>query len=191
MVSILSKGHERMTSYTRDELKRIAASPYDFMQLSVEERRNFVLAWITEFPEKHDQALWGEANITKFTRPNEELSCGTAACVAGWASLFAGAYPLFTKYTFSKGTQFIGPLNEDTLREDELAGWELVVVPEGGNVVSERHVENFAAEVLGLDMLDANTLFDAENSRERIVTYIGRLNTGLPIDRTDWYEDSY
>lgn len=57
-----------------------------------------VLDFISEQPERHDQALWGYEGLA----PGEE--CGTAMCVAGWAMYFAGR-PLRREHGWGYGME--------------------------------------------------------------------------------------
>lgn len=93
----------------------ILLDPAQFLALSPLDRERAVVDFVTVHPEKHDQWTWvsffpdrvaaeGEDNPEWFVgaedtagyflletpRPDRTLSCGTAACVAGWVTTFAG-----------------------------------------------------------------------------------------------------
>lgn len=79
--------------FTRDEIVKISNSPAKFMALDVKDRRMFIVDFINEFPEKHDQDTWGSAIPREYKRPNAEMSCGTAALCCGLGNYICRSLP--------------------------------------------------------------------------------------------------
>lgn len=117
-------------------------------------KKRFELAmeWIKLHPELHDQMVWLEKV--------EDNECGTVACLAGWVALMAGGEMHTTKYESAWG---------------DIEDVELII---NGQVCS---VEETARKLLGLDLVDANDLFDPRNS----IQTLEKLGKELIMDKED------
>lgn len=100
-----------------------------------------VLKQVTEHPETHNQHEWGYRN-----------SCGTSACLAGWAVYIAHPDAVVQWRT--------NPYDTST---DQVA---CSVVPLGGG--QRFDIATLAAEALGLDEDDADELFLTLDNEEAI-----------------------
>jgi hypothetical protein len=109
-----------------DPPRFLVATPEEFLAASVPERRKLVLAQIEAEPEHHDQAYW---IVDKGT-------CGTAACMAGWACVLAGDVP-------TRGYV------EDCSRYSAAASWWAYDHVESNGVVVD--AETRANELLDMD----------------------------------------
>jgi hypothetical protein len=93
--------------YTEEEIgymHEVAINPDKFNAMSVFEKREFLIDWVHAFPENHNQGTWfctkrggprySISGVPAFTEEERQEfttnSCGTAACVAGWAVVFSG-----------------------------------------------------------------------------------------------------
>lgn len=120
---------------------------------------------IKKSPEKHDQEAWVHvpADLVELEDGGSVLvSCGTQACVAGWAVAIAGG-----KYV----------INEYTDTEGEVYYPNFVVDPMGN-----RHtIEEYGEKVLGLDYFEAAYLFCSSHSREDVLDMLKALIKGKQI----------
>jgi hypothetical protein len=149
--------------FTEEEIGRlteIAKVPEKFLNLSVFERRQFVADWVCAFPERHKQEAW---LISETTNGKEVLAesigenaCGTAACVAGWTTLFAGYVPEMVSF-------------------DEFVG---ASARECSNGTYIERIGYKAAELLGLYGGARADLFQAYNSKATIRRIVAELNEG-------------
>lgn len=119
---------------------------------------------IKKHPERHDQGHWGavDASMLETEGPYQVASCGSTACVAGWASTLAGAKML------------IDP-SEHSVRGRYFA--ERVLTLDGDTPLIGDH----AQAVLGLASDEAKILFGAENTREEVLDMLKRLIKGKAI----------
>lgn len=129
---------------------------------------------IKKHPEKHDQEQWVNvpADLVKFNDGGTALAtCGTSACVAGWAVAMAGG-----KYLINRGCH--------EAREGVYAPHRVV------DPVGNAHlIEVYAAKVLGLTDKEADILFEATNSREEVLDMLKALIKGRKIERPDSDDD--
>jgi hypothetical protein len=125
-----------------------------------------VLNWISGHSELHDQGTWLRLEVTPYDnperfknvryqdsriavlQPDENWSCGTTACLAGWTALLAGWRP-------------ISGFNDSVYRD--------------GAVDSASGV---AADILGLDVYQADALFSPDMSRAELWEYAAELTDG-------------
>jgi hypothetical protein len=77
-----------------------------------------------------------------------KLDCGTAACFAGWACILSGDKPML----------------DDPDEDGDEIEFSLVELVDG----SKAHVEERAAQLLGIGPDQAHSLFDAYNSRKEL-----------------------
>jgi hypothetical protein len=125
---------------------------------------------ITSDPEHWNQNFWGilDGEVVERTRkpladrtPEFEISCGTTACIAGWACILSGE-----------------PMEWRTAAPDYFQPRLLSAT----ETVHGRDVSVRAAELLGLDEIDAGDLFhtyDHDEALERLNHLIehGNLDT--------------
>ncbi len=120
---------------------------------------------IKKSPEKHNQESWVHIPVEMVDLGGGAkalVSCGTSACVAGWAAAIAGAKYIIDEYTDEEdGVYYPGDVQD-------LAG-------------NKRPIDHFAAEVLGLTSYEAGGLFAAENTRDEVLTMLKRLIKGKSI----------
>ena len=135
-------------AFFEDELRGTKKRVYNVVEYEENRQKNWpllykVLDHVKEHPEEHDQQYW----FTKI----ETSTCGTAACFAGWALLFA--------HPEAKPEWVQDDAHRTYLLEDEKGEcWD---------------VATLAAHELGLDKYEANHLFDALNDVqdiERLIT---------------------
>jgi hypothetical protein len=143
--------------YTEEEIgymREVALSPEKFNAMSVFEKREFLIDYIHAFPEKHNQRKWitGDAETDTFYG---DTTCGTAACLAGWAALFSGAKPV-VEYSDRHGYSYVRSNDGD----------------------GAKGVKPLAEEILDLNHEESYVLFHANNSREQIREFINNLNEG-------------
>jgi hypothetical protein len=98
---------------------------------------------ITEHPDTWDQSVWFRlprvSSQSKIVKP----PCGTACCVAGWAVVLSG-YQLVTRVRDREGAFCVSPEGEG------------------------RGIEAAARGILGLDVYQAEALFDATNDLDTV-----------------------
>lgn len=125
---------------------------------------NAVRSLIKASPEKHDQGDWASIDVEQIEVPDGatvRLSCGTTACVAGWAATLAGA-----KFLFSS----------DSIDEGAYHASEVETVDGRVQTVSEH-----AQKVLGLSYDEASILFDGDLERGEVLDLLKRLVKGKKI----------
>jgi hypothetical protein len=117
-----------------------------------------ILDYITKHPEKHDQSDWFKGNYD----PDATNSCGTTACVAGYAILF------------SNDPRFKYEKNVD-------GRYELVTIKPKSNDV---FFDDAGMELLGLASIDASILFYETNNEQarQALEYLARG------EQIDWSE---
>jgi len=124
---------------------------------------------ILHHPETHEQASWiktvtlelpeaaaGAAQCptgASYFRHMQKVACGTTACVAGWAMHLAGMEPV----QGDSRAWADGVYTHQTFRVTEEPGAE----PDP--------IRSVARRLLGLDDTDADTLFDANNTRDYVL----------------------
>ncbi len=127
----------------------------------------------------HNQGIWANVrrsvlhSITeRFQRPNGvayiPVSCGTSACVAGWAAQLAGAKML------------VSP-SELSYDKEGLAEAIAVLAPNG----QVRDISVYAREQLGLTEEEANYLFAAGWSNKQVLSHLENLIVDAKHGR-DW-----
>jgi hypothetical protein len=96
-------------------------------------------------PEQHDQEFWMRVSQRPSSEGPQVVTCGTAACFAGWATLLAGYVP------YSR----IGD-----------GQWPVEVVPTtaSGRKALPEVVSFVAIKVLGISDAEADILFRASNT---------------------------
>lgn len=98
---------------------------------------------IREFPETYDQSTWGSIDIIDPLHPDGDArSCGTAACVAGWAVRLASPLHL---------------------------GLVLDEIPHHRYCDDTVHVSFAAQHLLGLDSDEADSLFECSNPKHNVL----------------------
>lgn len=99
---------------------------------------------------------------------SDNPQCGTAMCFAGHTAILAGGKPVFsTAYGIDPGEE----LSFGTVR-----------TADGG----DRHVSTYAAELLGLDTVDADELFSGDNTLEDLEKLVADITANggeLTIER--------
>ena len=130
------------------------------MSLNVELLQR-TMAYIDAHPEQHDQGEWVE----------RKPECGTAACFAGWAAILEFGEGVI----FDDGEMlaFRLPAPYSNRRDDGLPP-----------LMSQQ-----AARLLGLSSVQADTLFNAWNTRGMLRAMVNDLvATGDLAGDVDWYE---
>lgn len=135
----------------------IFLEPERFIGLDSQQRRDAVEEFINRHPEKHNQNRYLVVPGMKFKRPDSSFDCGTTACIAGWAIIFAGHSPT------EADMEFQGVLPT-----------EITVEGHEGRVT----VHQLAQEVLGLDKFQADALFGGQNSRQDLKEIFQALRDG-------------
>lgn len=152
-----STNEEFLSMFRHELLAVIGMGPDFFLSFSEIQRRKFVMNWILAFPEKHDQGVYVRTSTPgMFNPPNATGSCGTAACLAGWAALFAGREPIF-----------------------ESAGHTIAYYIYDS--VAERFISNDAGELLGILPEEREKLFYPDNTARDLYNMILILNNGGDI----------
>lgn len=129
------------------------------MSLNVELLQR-TMAYIEAHPEQHDQGEWVE----------RKPECGTAACFAGWAAILEFGEGVIV----DDGEMFSFRLPEPYSRRDD------GLFP----LMSQQ-----AARLLGLSSVQADTLFNAWNTRGMLRAMVNDLvATGDLAGDVDWYE---
>ena len=111
---------------------------------------------------QHDQTLWGRISrvalrafpgrwTDRFGNQFIEVTCPTAACVAGWASTIAGAKMLVS--------------TDEAQHSTGEVQCNFVLTPDG----EEYGISNYAREQLGLTYEEADALFAAEWDNEQVL----------------------
>lgn len=121
---------------------------------------------IKKSPAKHDQTNWFSvsSDVVKFEDGSvAKVSCGTTACVAGWASSLAGDVLVIQPHDWDEDEQMFRPSNVQTLE---------------GNTV---YIENRGREVLGLTHNEAEYLFDQNRTRAEVLDNLKALIQGQQI----------
>lgn len=104
------------------------------------------MQYILDYPEKHDQRIWVQG-------VQEDDSCGTTACFAGWACFLAG-------------------LKQEAVSTDE----------DYFRFHGQRtHASDIAPKLLGLTTREADILFEATNSVEELQHMVKKLVNGEHI----------
>lgn len=122
-------------------------------------------------PNKHDQDSWASipADLVKFNDGGTaKVSCGTAGCVAGWATYFAG-----DKYLVDGHSEY---------DEDTGIYYPTIVVAKNNKAI---RLEARARDLLGLSYDEADYLFDSEPSTAETIVTLTRLIAGEQIVDTD------
>jgi hypothetical protein len=193
MKSFLKSGSLRATSLTEGETHMSIAevmqalrtnpvfNPEKFVAQDYVGRREAIMSFVEDTheldTEKHNQNHWMRIDPKKgFIPPNPELSCGTAGCFAGWAGLAYGATPVVLQEDIEWG------IANDI---DSIAIFDLIM-PNG----TEREISEAAAEILGLDDVQACRLFEGRNSVEDLREMVDRLAVN-PSDQLDDYRPSW
>lgn len=89
--------------------------------------------------------------------------CGTSFCFAGWAVYLDG----FTEYVPPEKDKNGVTWDEGRLRN-----------PQSGECLDPTQVQNRATDLLDLDSLDADVLFEAGNTKENLRDYVTNLVNG-------------
>ena len=105
-----------------------------------------VLDHVDAHPQEWNQGTW----IVQ-TR-NVDQSCGTACCIAGWASLLSGDEPEFEPMLGLTATGLVYEARAATVATDN----------------GERFISRRAQELLGLTSVEADELFAGGNSRAQV-----------------------
>ena len=97
-------------------------------------------------PTRYDQETYGDGDngLQDLVVDDKVLHCGTAHCIAGWAAVAEGYYPVINPY---------GP------------SWSVVSRTPGVDIKDRtlfQDVDLVAANLLGLDLSEAYTLFDSD-----------------------------
>ena len=141
-----------------------------------------VLRSIIGHPEEHDQSTWfevtdyeklpkvdlsrdqtgdaAEESVTVTVQGMLEGSCGSTACIAGWAALLSGWKVRTTKITWDDGFEEVE---------------SIAVSPEGTKQRGSVDFEEEGGELLGLDYDDAHFLFYNTEGEQAIVVLYGYI----------------
>lgn len=141
-----------------------------------------VLRSIIGHPEEHDQSTWfevtdyeklpkidlsrdqtedaAEESVTVTVQGMLEGSCGSTACIAGWAALLSGWKVRTTKITWDDGSEDVE---------------SIAVSPEGTQQRGSVDFEDEGGELLGLDHDDAHFLFYNTAGEQAIVVLYGYI----------------
>ena len=141
-----------------------------------------VLRSIIGHPEEHDQSTWfevtdyeklpkvdlsrdqtgdaAEESVTVTVQGMLEGSCGSTACIAGWAALLSGWKVRTTKITWDDGFEEVE---------------SIAVSPEGTKQRGSVDFEEEGGELLGLDYDDAHFLFYNTEGEQAIVVLYGHI----------------
>ncbi|WKR36126.1 hypothetical protein [Mycobacterium phage Azrael100] len=139
--------------------------------------------FLSEHPDAHDQAIWGRVSVDLHpNRINEylgeyrkamhtaPLTCGTAACSAGWTVLLNGAKPHDLDTIFEFDTNF---------RAQRVTSLLLRTVEYDGKLY---YVPDLAAEMLGLEENVTYYLFSSMLKRDAVLTALEMLIAGKDDD---------
>lgn len=118
------------------------------------------LEFVTANPDRWRQGVWLDTSEVEASdaEPGRDWTCGTTACLAGWAALHHGYVPHVVRYDDG---------------DVEVAD-DFVSDPDG----KVRYVRDAACEVLSLPVRAARYLFDAANSLRDLWEYARVLTRG-------------
>ncbi|MBB3752434.1 hypothetical protein FHT44_004946 [Mycolicibacterium sp. BK634] len=119
---------------------------------------------IKKSPEKHAQDSWAAIEADQIVFPEggvAKVSCGTTACVAGWAATLAGAKFLIEEDDLEDGVYYA----EKVEGLDGQTYW----------------VDSYARNVLGLKPSEAGLLFNGDLERKEVLKLLKRLIEGKDI----------
>ena len=163
----------------------------DTVELNEDQLRQ-TLDFITDRPERHQQATWTSTRVRVQDLAAEGWQCNTTGCLAGWAALRNGWLP-------APATEWNPELQRWTLAPDGYL-YDAAVVPADqlldllagrtDRVPDEVAVQQVAREILGLTEPRARALFYSENTLEQLWTYANRWSEGrieIPHDRIAAY----
>jgi len=139
---------------------------------------------ILHHPETHEQASWittvtfelfesaaGAVQYprgTRYFRHMQKVVCGTTACVAGWAVHLAGMEPL------------VGDIQAWSDGVYTRQAFQVTEEPGAGPAP----IRSTARRLLGLNEIDADTLFDANNTRDFVLGSLADyIDTGEAQER--------
>lgn len=127
-------------------------------------------------PAKLDMGLWGTmpTDVIKFKNGFAKVSCGTTACIAGWAVQLSGDKLLVREEDLCTGWE-----------TDETTEVEFCVARNGRSFL----IDDRAQKLLGLVAEEADVLFLCSDSQA--VEYLDRLIAGQDIVEYDehYYDD--
>lgn len=139
------------------------------MQSAAIDRNVFALRAVRDLikrtPRRHNQTVWAELDYDAVQFDDGDtayVSCGTSACVAGWAVNLAGA-----KFVVQRGKE-----DQDGGRTVYFCSFALTP---GGE---EQHIETYARQVLGLSEAEAGYLFDGDLERAEVLALLKALVKG-------------
>lgn len=121
---------------------------------------------IVAHPESHDQNWWGRLGegATVLEVDNGlfvvEPSCGTAACVAGWACLLNGDKPAVSKYYLPDGPDYVA--------------YSQVQSKSG----KYHHIKVRARKLLGISRYEADVLFEYSRTYDEVLDILALLIGG-------------
>lgn len=121
-----------------------------------EQMLDLVINFIQLNPDKHDQESW--VAVT-YDESDGEI-CGTTCCVAGHALLLSGDWTL----------------KEVMNHSGEIVDVDIVSADDGS---TRPHYSREAAKVLGLTTGEADSLFDANNTRDDVLRIVEDIRDGV------------
>ena len=117
-------------------------------------------------PDKLDMGLWGTipTDVIKFKNGFAKVSCGTTACIAGWAVQLSGDQLLVNEHDLCTGWQ-----------EDGSTEVEYCVARNGRQFL----IDDRAQKLLGITAYESEVLFMCDDSQA--VGYLDKLIAGKDI----------
>lgn len=131
--------------------------------------------YIAVNPQSLDMDIWATLkDVVEFKDGQAKVSCGTTACIAGWAVQLAGDKLLVEEPCY--------PFNEGTVFDIDQC------VAKNGRVT---HIDDRAQKLLGLTGIEADILFTCDN--DEAIEYLDKLIAGekLDYDYVDDCDDDY
>lgn len=164
---------------------------YDTVELNEDQLRQ-TLDFITDRPERHQQATWTSTSVRVQDLAAEGWQCNTIGCVAGWAALRNGWLPAPVIDWNSELQKYVmapdGYLYEaSVVPADQLLD---LLAGRTNRIPDEVAVQQVAAKILGLTAPRARALFYSGNTLEQLWTYANGWSDGrieIPHDRIAAY----
>lgn len=132
----------------------------------------------------HNQGVWSATSIETLNRVVQnsnddkpggsagllQVSCPTAACVAGWAATLSGAKMLVDSSDYESARRF---------GQDFVTASACLTADGRTQAISD-----YGRELLGLDWVESSMLFSGENSHETVMEMLDELIVAADHDTT-------